>query len=225
MWLQLVKKRTLPCPDPLSEPGSYQIGPEWEKLLRDTIQEGGSRHWYGYYQLGVTLAHAGNICLADDMFARSLSCARNPWALRNRAIICQMDDDDAQAAEYLRQAVALLPERNIARETLVALRKAGRPKDIIRMYNSFPARIRAIGRLKVLLIEALLDAGDLIKADQMLNGSIELADVREGEIMLTDLWFRMQAIKLGGTGDADDPLLAQVRKTAKPPAHLDFRMN
>ena len=225
MWLQLVKKRKLPCPDPLSEPGSYQIGPEWAKLLHETIQEGGSRNWYGYYQLGVTLAHAGKPGLADDMFSRSLSCARNPWALRNRAIICQMDDDDMQAAAYLRQAVTMLPERNIAWETLVALRKAGRPKDVIRMYNTFPARIKALGRLKVLLIEALLDTGDLIKADQMLNGSIELADVREGEIMLTDLWFRMQAIKLGGTGEADDPLLAQVRKTAKPPAHLDFRMN
>ena len=225
VWLQLVKDRKLACPDPLTEPGSYQIGPEWEKLLRETIQEGGSRHWFGYYQLGVTLAHAGNLCLADDMFARSLALVRNPWALRSRAVICQLDDDHAAAAEYLREAVSLLPEPNIARETLMALRKAGRPKDVIRMYNSFPAKVRAVGRLKVLLIEALIDGGSLIKADQMLSGSIELADIREGEIMLTDLWFRLQAIKLGGTGEADDPLLAQVRKTAKPPAHLDFRMN
>ncbi len=225
MWLQLVKDRKLACPDPLTEPGSYQIGPEWEKLLHETIQEGGSRHWYGYYQLGITLAHAGNLCLADDMFARSLACARNPWALRNRAVISQMDDDHAAAAEYLREAVAMLPEPNIAREAPMVLRKAGRPKDVIRLYNSLPVRVRAVGRLKVLLIEALIDGGSLIKADQMLSGSIELADIREGEIMLTDLWFRLQAIKLGGTGEADDPLLTQVRKTAKPPAHLAFRMN
>ncbi|MEA4890020.1 MAG: DUF5107 domain-containing protein [Clostridiaceae bacterium] len=224
IWLQLARERSLPCPDPLKEPGSYQIGPEWETLLGDTIREGGSRHWFGYYQYAVTRVYAGKLREADEAFSQSLDCSANPWALRCKAVIRQMAGNEQEAAELLKQAVRMLPERNIAKEALISLSKAGRPQEVIQVYRTLPAAVRKLGRLKVVLIEALLDTGAIAEAERMLNDKIELSDVREGEVKLTDLWFRLYAMKQGGTGRPGDPLLEQAKRERTPPVHLDFRM-
>lgn len=225
-WLQLIREGALPCPDVLEEPGSYQIGEEWEHLLSDSIRQGGSKHWYGYYQYGVILAYAGKMEEAEAAFDESLKCAVNPWALRCKAVLHELADDIESAADLYIQAVNMLPERNIAKEALRTLQKAGRPHEVIKQYNNLPKEVRALGRLKVLLIEALLDTGDISRAERMLNGNIELTDVREGEVKLTDLWFRMMAMKKAKENqlELDDALLEQVKKECTPPAHLDFRM-
>ncbi len=224
-WLELVRNRRLACPVPLAEPDSYQIGPEWERLLADTIAEGGSDHWYGQYQYGVTLAQAGKSEEAECAFERSFALARNPWALRCRAALSQMAGDEQKAANLLLEAVDMLPEPNLAKEALSALVQAGRSADAVRVYGALPPQVQAVGRLKVLLIEALLDLGDMERADELLGGSIELADVREGEIKLTDLWFRMMAMQRAGAAGVTDALLDEVKRECTPPVHLDFRMN
>ena len=74
---------------------------------------GGSRHWYGYYQYGVTLVYAGKMAQAE-----------------------------AAAALWV-QAVTMLPKRNIAKEALRALHKAGKPQEVIRLYGRLPPGVRA----------------------------------------------------------------------------------
>ncbi len=226
-WLKLIREGSLPCPDVLEEPGSYQIGVEWEQLLADTINKGGSKHWYGYYQYGVILAYTGKMKLAEDAFDQSIRCAVNPWALRCKAVLRDFEGDDIKAAELLVEAVDMLPEPHIAKEALQALHKAGKSQEVIDLYNKLPKSVQELGRLKVMLIEALLDVGDAAGAKHMLNGKIELTDVREGEVKLTDLWFRMTAmIKARENGKKmDEALLEQVKKECTPPAHLDFRMH
>lgn len=226
-WMQLIQEGYLPCPDVLEEPGSYQIGSEWEQLLADSIAQGGSKHWYGYYQYGVMLAYAGKMEQAEAAFDQSIQCAVNPWALRSKAVLRDIADDSEGAAALLVQAVNMLPERNIAKEALRALQKAGKAQEVVNLYDKLPRSVRELGRLKVLLIEALLDAGDAVRAERMLGGNIELTDVREGEVKLTDLWFRMTAMKCAKESGAelDDALFEQVKKECNPPAHLDFRMH
>ncbi len=224
-WLELVRHRRLACPAPLAEPDSYQIGPEWERLLADTIAEGGSDHWYGQYQYGVTLAHAGKSEEAESAFKQSFALARNPWALRCQAVLRQMAGDGQKAASLLLEAVDMLPEPNLAKEALSALVQAGRSADAVRVYSALPPQVQAVGRLKVLLIEALLDLGEMERVDELLGGSIELADVREGEVKLTDLWFRMMAMRRAGAAGVTDALLDEVKRECTPPSHLDFRMS
>ena len=53
----------------------------------------------------------------------------------------------------------------------------------------------------------------------------EYAVIREGETMLTDLWFELQARKQAA--ESQQPLTAQLRQSVKagckPPARIDFR--
>ena len=95
-WLRLIREGSLPCPGVLEEPGSYQIGREWEALLEESIRAGGSRHWYGYYQYGVVLAHRGRMEEAEKAFDDSLECALSPWALRNKALLRDLAGDGNQ---------------------------------------------------------------------------------------------------------------------------------
>lgn len=226
-WLELVRNGALPCPDVLAEPASYQIGQRWLDLLADSIEKGKSKHWYGYYQLGVMLAHSGKADEALAAFDKSNELARNPWALRSKAILLDLAGDQAKSADLLLEAVNLLAERNLAKEALAALQKAGRPDQVIDLYGRLPAAIQELGRLKVILIEALLDSGDADRAEEILSQDIVLTDVREGEVKLTDLWFRMMAMQEAKkTGVAySEELLAKVKKEAVPPIHLDFRMH
>jgi tetratricopeptide (TPR) repeat protein len=226
-WLQLIHEGALPCPGVLEEPSSYQIGTEWEQLLADSIHLGGSRHWYGYYQYGVMLAYAGKLSEAEESFDESIQCETNPWALRCKAILQDIAGNTEEAAKLLVQAVTMLPERNIAKEALQILHKAGKSQEIVHLYDRLPNNIRTLGRIKVLLIEALLNTGDIVRAERMLNSNIVLTDVREGEVKLTDLWFRMMAEKHAQERgiESDDSLLEQIKKACIPPSHLDFRMH
>ena len=224
-WLNLVRKRKLECPSVSEAPDSYQYGPEWEALLKETISEGGSDHWYGHYQYGVTLARAEKYREARQEFLRSVSMEENPWALRCLATLDQMEGREMEAASLLTRAAAMATEVNIVKETLQLLIKLGRSAEAKSIADNLPEDIRGSGRIKVLTIEALLDAGDTDGAGKIMDGGIELTDVKEGEVKLTDLWYRMMAMKRFGRGNVTDEELEEVKAGLAPPEHLDFRMS
>ena len=74
--------------------------------------------------------------------------------------------------------------------------------------------------------EALIEVGMYAKAEEILLGDIELTDVREGEVTLSDLWFSLCAHKLARTRgvECDAALLDEARRTVQVPEKLDFRM-
>jgi len=63
--------------------------------------------------------------------------------------------------------------------------------------------------------------GDLDLAEAILeeDGGLEIPDIKEGEISITELWFSIAEKKAARDGLPFD------RATAKPPKKFDFRMN
>ncbi len=108
-WMALCQTGALPCPKPLDEPSSYQIGKHWEEKLSRSIAEGKSNHWFGYYQLGVMRAARGADAEARRDFEQSLQCANNPWALRCLALLDGREGKAELAAERMCAAVVLGP--------------------------------------------------------------------------------------------------------------------
>lgn len=94
-----------------------------------------------------------------------------------------------------------------------------------RMYgflDKLPAEVRGEGRIKTFEILALLRTKRYQEAQALLMSDIVLTDVREGDVLLTDLWFELMARKeRGGAEEAD---MNWARENLKPPKHLDFRM-
>ncbi len=221
-WMELAVDGILPCPEPDAEPLSYQTGPAWEAALEASIQNGRSDHWYGHYQLGVMYASAGKNQAAGKEFRRSLECARNPWALRCLALLEDKGGDSARAADLLCEAAERKPIRPLAVEALELLAKTRQYQRMYGFLDKLPAEVRGEGRIKTFEILALLRTKRYQEAQALLMSDIVLTDVREGDVLLTDLWFELMARKeRGGAEEAD---MNWARENLKPPKHLDFRM-
>ena len=225
-WLALLRDGALPCPDPALPPKGYQVNDRWMRVLADSIASGKSDHWYGHYHLGVMQAYRMDFEAAKASFERSLAHARSCWALRCLAVIAKREGNLDQAAEWMLEAMERKTQRQLALEAIRTLVDAKRYDDALRASDALPPRLKRLGRMKVMRAEALLATDRLAQAERLLRGRIELTDVREGEVALTDLWFDLCAKKLAkAQGVAvDDAIRAQAKAECPPPAHLDFRM-
>lgn len=212
-WLALLQTGALPCPDPLDVPRSYQVDDAWRERVEASIASGKGDHWFAQYHLGVMRAYQKDTAGAMAAFMASLSRARSPWALRCMAVIKgQMEDHDG-AADCMVEALSMKPQRHIALETLIALRNSGRYEKLLATADQLPAAIRSLGRVDMMRIAALIGLSRFDEAEALLRGDIVVADMREGEASLTDLWYSL--VEKKGLSKEDNP----------PPKHLDYRMH
>jgi hypothetical protein len=164
---------------------------------------------------------------AAQSWRKSLSLAPSAWAWRNLAVMAKHEERPSDAADLWRKAHAMMPEMApLLVECLQGLVDAKRPAEVLEIVAGLPARAREHGRVKVLTAQAALETGDLNTVERILRSDIEIANMREGETVLTNLWFGMQEKRLAaaeGVPD-DDALKARVRRDFPPPPNLDFRM-
>ena len=224
-WRQLLTKGVLPQADPLQAPASYQAGKGWYGRVKRSLKQPGGRHWYSLYQLGVLEAHQGNREEAAKAFRASIRLAPSPWAHWCLAVLHEQHGQMEDAARHALKAVALKPDRHVALEALRILHKAGQDEQAITLYDSLPRGIQSLGRAKASLIAACLATGDLRRAEKLLHGPLVVADVREGEVSLSALWYELMARKLAKEkAEAYAPAHLEAVSGLTPPEHLDFRM-
>ena len=121
----------------------------------------------------------------------------------------------------------MAPEYHLALASLDSLRKLGRFMSMLDVYNNLPHSVRERGRVKTAYCEALIEVGRYDTAEKTLMSDIELTDVREGEVKLSDLWFSLCAHKEARARGVEysEELLEEVKKTVTVPEKLDFRMH
>lgn len=226
-WEKLITDGALPCPDVCAEPKGYQVADKWLEKLNESIESGKGEHWYSYYQKGVMLAYRNDTDGARDAFEKSIALAKSPWALRCLAVLDKQANDIASAAARMLEAVEMSHQRNLVIEAVQTLNVAKRYDDTIAVVKSLPAALKCIGRIKSINIEALIEKDELAVAEKLIMSDIELTDVKEGEISLTNMWFRLQAKKLAAERKCEftDALVEECTKTMTPPVQLDFRMH
>lgn len=221
LWIDLAQRGVFPCPDPLEEPLSYAIGTAWENALQGAVAHG-CDSWFAQYHLGVMADARGDASAARAAYERSLAMCENPWAMRCLSLAMKHAGQTEQAAELMCRAATLKPIRPLVVEALDALMHASGWDDMLTLLDSLPAALKGNGRVKTYRIAALLRKGRVEEAGEILSGPIVLTDVREGNTLLTDLWFEYMAIR--ERGEATPENLAWAMSTLKPPRHLDFRM-
>ena len=164
------------------------------------------------------MAHARNdTVLAAEEYRLSLQQAENPWALRCLALL----EKETAPARLLRSA-RMKPIRPLVLEAMEALLKAEDYASLLDFSEGLPAALKEDGRVKTYRAAALLRSGRLDEAEAILRGPIVLSDVREGNTLLTDLWFEAAALRRFGRADAE--ALAWAEENVPPPENLDFRM-
>ncbi|NLC56224.1 MAG: DUF5107 domain-containing protein [Armatimonadetes bacterium] len=226
-WLALLEQGALPTRAPAAEPGAWMVQAEWRAMLDASIQAGDSNHWLAWLHLGVMRYQAGDQEGARQAWEQSLQLERSPWALRNLAVQAAHEKRPGDAADLWLEAYQMVPTSvPLAIECCRGLTEAGRPQEVLALLESMPAEVRRHGRIRILEAQAALDADDLARVEAILMGDIEVPDVREGEVSLSNTWYAMHEKRIAAAEGVpiDDDLRQRVRRECPPPAHLDFRM-
>lgn len=225
-WIQLLETGVFATRLVNEEPAAYLVQAEWMELLEASIAAGKSENWHAYLQLGIMKYANEDLEGAKAAWNRSLELERNAWALRNLAMLLMQEGRKVEATDMLLEAVGMLPILQLAIETAQYLNKAERYDLFPSFMASLPGQFRPNARLRSMEIEAAIMRDEFDFAKEALLGGIEVNDMREGEVLLSDLWIRLHERKLAKEEgvEIDDALKARVKAEFPIPAALDFRM-
>ncbi len=224
-WTDLLETGILPETDALKAPASYQVQREWKLLLEDSLKKENGRHWSSLFHYGVMLWRWGEHKEASQYWSESLKAKWNPWAERCLGVAALPEENPASAAAHLRKALDALPDLfPLLIEYLESLKRAGLAAttlDFIRTMRKF----REHGRVRLYEGYALLSLGELDAVESILSDSPIPTDLREGENIISKLWFCLQEAreekKLGRK--LDDLERRAIRLKHPCPNSLDYR--
>ncbi|NOR82725.1 MAG: DUF5107 domain-containing protein [Ardenticatenales bacterium] len=227
-WLGLLRDGAMPATDPDKAPRGYLVQAEWRAMLEEALHAGRGTNWLAWLHLGILRHYARDSEGARCAWELSLVQARTPWAMRNLAVLALEDEQFDDAVQLYvaawRMAPTLMP---LAVECGRALIEAGRPGEWLALLDKLPESLRFEGRIRLLEAQAALDAGEYEIVEQFFADQVVIADIREGEVSLSDLWFDLHARRLSVRESIplDDALRARVRCEFPVPEGFDFRMD
>jgi tetratricopeptide (TPR) repeat protein len=223
-WLELLK--TEKFPETNSPPmGSFMVQSEWKALLENAVET--SPNWLACLHLGLMRHYTGDFVGAQQAWSQSLALKRNPWALRNLGMLALAADQLDIAVEHYLEAVHLAPDLPaLAVECGKALIEANRPQEWIDLLPSFSGSIRARGRMRLLEARTRLALGQIDQAGEIVETLPVIADIREGELSLSQLWleYSVQRLSRQQNRPITPELISQARRQFPLPVSLDFRM-
>jgi len=225
-WLTLLETGTFPEFDVTSEPAAYLTQEEWVPMLEAAVKSGKSDHWHAWLQLGVMYCAAFDFDKAKEAFETSFARKANAWAKRNLAALASLKEEHETAANLLLEAVTLQPQLHIATECGRALLSSERYAECAAFCDKLPDEIRLHGRIQVIRAQAATRTGDLDCAKAMLDTDIQVYDIREGEVLLSDVWIELYTKIMAKEKGVDEASLTQKEVLAvyPIPRKYDFRM-
>ncbi len=226
-WMSLLLNGKLDAVDPMSTPAGYVVDAGWLTRLEKSLEDEASRSWSSWMHLGLMRYTNGDNEGALAAFENSLALAESPWVLRNLAMLWGNELGDLnKAMDYMERAVS--QENNnrwLWLDMAVLCLKAGRCERWVELYHTVPAHIQAEGRLKLYTAMALTRLARLEEAQQYLNPSLEVPDIKEDENLITEAWFDLYGRILSRrTGVTDKGRLRAMVEEEYPLEKLDFRM-
>jgi tetratricopeptide (TPR) repeat protein len=228
IWLHLLNGAGFPPMPPDAEPGGYLVQPEWRLLLEEALTSGQCQGWLAWLHLGVMRHAAGDPEGARYAWQQSLQSERNAWALRNLAVLALERNRGDEAIRLYREAHQLLPAlRPLTIELGQTLLAAGRPTEWLEIVAGLDEPDRSAGRIRLLEAQAAVEQGDYDRAEQILAAPLKVDDMREGETVLSQLWFdlHVQRLSIAEGISKNDALRQRVQHEFPLPKAIDFRMH
>ncbi|MFI5712854.1 DUF5107 domain-containing protein [Kribbella sp. NPDC051620] len=177
-WLPVLDGR-LPEVAPQDPPDGTLIA--WKDQLEAVADD----NWLSWYHRGVARWAAGDQEGARTAWEQSTSRTSNPWAGRNLAIATNSPARAEQAASLTSNHLVLVEGIHLCLGT-------GDTERADRIYQSIAPADRNDPRVVLARIRYLLETGDPAAAQELLDGELEYAVVREGENPLAEYWLWAQ---------------------------------
>jgi tetratricopeptide (TPR) repeat protein len=202
-WITLLKRGA----PPPGTPRSYVVGRSWSGLL-----EGAADSAASMLHRGVVRWSAGHREAAVEAWQAACALEPESWlALRNLAAASGLTGAPGRSAEQYLRALDLMPDLPQLRvEAIEALTAADRLPEAIALARAAPPS-SFTGRFRFLEARAAVLQGDLRRAESILAGSLEIADLREGEVSLSDLWLAVHRAPPGAGAQPDVPFIYDFR--------------
>jgi tetratricopeptide (TPR) repeat protein len=183
-WIAFLETGTLPP----GTPRSYVVGAPWSVLVEQAADSAASM-----LHRGVVRWHAGHREAAVAAWEAAYALEPDSWlALRNLAAASGLAGEPGRSAEQYLRALDLMPEvAQLRVEAIEALIAANRFPEAIELAQTAPASHFA-GRFRFLQAWAAVHHGETRLAESILERGLEIADLREGEVSLSDLWLFCQ---------------------------------
>jgi hypothetical protein len=226
-WLKLLESGTFPLVDENSPCGSFVVSGKWGDLIEQALEGQSAGNWFAWYQAGIARYHAGNRAGAVEAWKRSLELTRSPWAARNLAQLAWSDGQIDWAANLMVEALSMAPSiMPLAVECGACLYDAERYEEWLQMIPQLPQSVRSDGRIRLLEAQSAFANGELDTVEKFFKDQVVVADLREGENSLSDLWidYQVQKMSLEENLPINHPTVVQFREHCPVPERIDFRM-
>ncbi|MFI8501399.1 DUF5107 domain-containing protein [Streptomyces sp. NPDC085524] len=195
-WAELWRTGVFPAPRRVAPPGPSLVGTHWRDMLEtapaDPLTE---------YHLGVAQWHAGDVAQAVRSWERGLALAPSRWPLlRCLAAADALTGATERAADGYAAAFEDLvaesrggeawraAESALGREAMAALLAAGRLAGARSVWDRLRPALREQGRFRLLAARLLAAEGHVAAARRVFDDGFAVADLREGEETLAEVW-------------------------------------
>lgn len=220
-WVHLLEAECLPEHDPADVPPSYMLQPEWTKRLSAAASAGDRYNWYTHFQLGLIHFVSGDIAAATREIERSQELRPSAWALNALTHIALNSGRSREAAILAIRAAHMRPgDISLAKEAITYAAQLRMFTNVEEYIATLSDEEKACGQIKMYMLFTYVKQGNIEAAERMFNsdGGIDVADIREGENTITDLWLELEELKAKRDGRDFN------RNNAIVPEQFDFRM-
>lgn len=215
-WIHLLECGTFPH-DVSAD--SWMTQQHWIDLLEKSDDD----TWLAWLHRGVMRYHQGDSSGAKTAWQTSLDRKENYLAMRNLGKLACFESRHEEAARLLKQAHDMEPAlESLAIECVGVLLETGHAAEALNVFDRMPASATRQGRLRVLKAKAALANGMTEHAAELLGADLVIADIREGETILNELWWELCAQQEAKGGLITEEIRRRARAIPVP-AHLDFR--
>ena len=220
-WASLLETGSMGARDAKAAPASWMRQLEWTRLMEKAVEGADRENWYTLLQLGCTYLAEPDLIRADLYISRSLEARWTAWGVYALSELRRIQGERHRAAMTMVEAAALAPEdQNLAKMTARALHLAGDWQTQLSFTAALSPELQELPRIRLFRAFALACVGEVDAAEALIYRGgqwLEVPDIQEGEISLSELWLRIQTVRAERRGETFDP-------EAAPPYELDFRM-
>jgi tetratricopeptide (TPR) repeat protein len=227
-WFFLLETGRFGISDVKSPPKAYEVGRFWREKLEESVQTLDRDNPATYLHLGVIYYNDREFDKAKKAFETSLTLSPSPWALRGLAGLALYQEKDAERALMLyEQACRLAPDcRALAIEFGNAAFAKDKTAQFLAILTELSPSVVNDPRVRLIRARCLIHENRLVEGEELLLNLSEIADIREGEVILSDLWYQIREKERIAAGEEPGPeLSARVRREYTLPKNLDFRMS
>ena len=219
VWACLAEQGCIPDSTDNKIPESWMTDGRWLVLLEASLNNPQNINTTSLLHYGVMLYENGRWQEGIDALCKSMQLKPNPAAAFCLAQAYYQSGIPQMALENLLLALNICDEQDfkyLAEELISLYCKIGSPSQAWELYDSLPNSCKQDERVMLQAAKAALALGQTDFLEKLLEK--DLAQIREGENSVSDMWFVVEAKKQGKT-------MQEIAEKCELPYKFDYRMS